>query len=170
MERRFVPKGTMVMRQGDKGNCAYLVQSGSVKIFTEDKGKPVDLGVLELGQIFGEMSLIFNEPRSASVQAAEDSNLIVITREMFDKKLAKTDPTIRAIIAMLTERIAKVNNSLSHKKTGIKDMEEAARLLYQNIFSSLAPADQREFQNEVLPKLEDFIGATSKFQSKLTGK
>ena len=168
MERRFVPKGTLVMKQGDRGNCAYLVQSGSVIVFTENNGKRVELGKLELGQIFGEMSLIFNEPRSASVQAYEDSNLIVITRETFEEKLTKTDPTLRAVMAMLTERITNVNNSLAHKKSNIKDMEESARLIYQNILGALPEADRRDFQNEVLPKLEDFIAATSKFHSKVT--
>lgn len=109
LERRAVPKGTFVMREGDPGNCAYLIQSGVVKVFTEKDDKKTVLATLEAGEIFGEMALVFDEPRSASVVAAEETNLIVITREMFKQKLHKTDPTIKAIIGMLIKRVTQTN-------------------------------------------------------------
>ena len=169
MERRFVTEGTLIMRQGDPGNSAYLIQSGSVRVFSENKGARVDLGKLELGQIFGEMSLIFDEPRSASVEAAEDTNLIVINSDTFKKKLHKTDPTIRAVITMLTARIASVNKSLINKQSNIRDLRETARLMYQNILSGLPQDSQRDFQSSVLPKLEDLLAALQNFQDKHPG-
>lgn len=116
LERRFVPAGTMVIRQGDRGNSAYLIQSGSVRIFTENEGKRIEFARLEMGQIFGEMALIFDDPRTASVEALEDCNLIVITRQTFKQKLDRSDPTIRAIVVMLTQRIVTANNAMIAKK------------------------------------------------------
>ena len=63
LERRFVPEGTLVMRQGEEGYSAYLIQSGSVGIYSEQDGRKVELARLQAGQIFGEMALIFDEPR-----------------------------------------------------------------------------------------------------------
>ncbi|HRQ60205.1 MAG TPA: cyclic nucleotide-binding domain-containing protein, partial [Alphaproteobacteria bacterium] len=126
LERRFVPQGTLVMRQGDPGNSAYLIQSGSVSVFTEHEGKTIELAKLELGQIFGEMALIFDDPRTASVKAMEDCNLIVITRQSFKQKLDRSDPTIRAIVVMLTQRIVTANNALLAKKSNLTDLVDTS--------------------------------------------
>ncbi len=151
------------MRQGDPGNCAYLIQSGSVSVFSEHDGKRVDLATLELGQIFGEMALIFDDPRTASVKALEDTNLIIITRKSFKQKIERSDPTIRAIVQMLTQRIVTANNVMIKKKTDTKDMIETTRIIYQNILSTLPSEQQGSFQSTVLPKLDEFLNSIHSF-------
>ena len=103
------------MRQGDPGNCAYLIQSGTVSVYTEKDGKKVEHARLGAGEIFGEMALVFDEPRSASVKAVKDTSLIILTREAFKQKLNKTDPTIKAIVGMLIKRVGKANEKLAAK-------------------------------------------------------
>ena len=166
LERRFVPEGAIIMRQGEQGNCAYLIQSGRVRVYTEHDGRRVDLAKLELGEIFGEMALIFDEPRSASVVADEDCNLIVLTRQTFKSKLNKSDPTIRAIVEMLTKRIITSNNTVINKNGNIDDLTETTRLLYQNTLVNMPRSQQRTFQGGVLPKLEEFLNAIRSFQER----
>lgn len=168
LERRFVPEGTLIMKQGEEGNCAYLIQSGVVKVYTEHDGKRVDLARLGSGQIFGEMALIFDEKRSASVVAKEDCNLIVLTRQTLKQKLDKSDPTVRAIVTMLTERVMSANNEVINKKSDIQDMLDTSRIIYQNVYSTLPRSQQRTFQNAVLPKLDDFFNAVKSFQERFT--
>ena len=166
LERRFVPEGAIIMRQGEQGNCAYLIQSGRVRVYTEHDGRRVDLAKLELGEIFGEMALIFDEPRSASVVADEDCNLIVLTRQTFKSKLNKSDPTIRAIVEMLTKRIITSNNTVINKNGNIDDLTETTRLIYQNTLVNMPRSQQRTFQGGVLPKLEEFLNAIRSFQER----
>ena len=97
LERCFVPEGKLVVKEGEDGNCAYLIQSGSVTVFTYNEGARIDLANFEAGEIFGELALIFDEPRSASVVANEDCNLIVITRNTLKHKLDNSDPTVKEI-------------------------------------------------------------------------
>lgn len=163
LERRFVPEGALIVRQGDEGNSAFLIQSGSVVVFAEHEGKQVELARLELGQIFGEMALVFDEPRTASVKALEDCNLIIITRQSFKQKLERSDPTIKAIVKMLSQRMVTANNSLLNKRTDMEALNEAARVIYQNILSELPRSHQRTFQNGVLPKLEEFLNSVRAF-------
>ena len=166
LERRFVPEGTLIMRQGDPGNCAYLVQSGSVSVFSEYDGKRVELAKLELGQIFGEMALIFDDPRTASVKALEDTNLIIITRKSFKQKIERSDPTIRAIVEMLTQRMMTANNAVMKKKTNTADLIETVRIIYQNVLSTLPREQQHDFQNTVLPKLDEFLNSIHSFNDR----
>ena len=168
LERRFVPEGTLILRQGEPGNSAYLIQSGSVSVYTEHDGKTIELAKLELGQIFGEMALIFDDPRAASVKAVEDCNLIVITRQSFKQKMDRSDPTIKAIIGMLTQRIITANNAVINKKSDMNDMMETVHVIYQNVLAELPRNHQRTFQNGVFPKLEEFLNAVRAFKERFT--
>lgn len=163
LERRFVPEGTMIMRQGEPGNSAYLIQSGCVSVYTEHEGKIVELAKLDLGQIFGEMALIFDDPRTASVKALEDCNLIVITRQSFQQKLNRSDPTIKAIVGMLSQRIVTANNAVVNKQSDMTDMVDTVNVIYQNVLATLPRSQQRTFQNGVFPKLEEFLNAVKAF-------
>ena len=166
LERRFVPKDTLVIQEGEPGNSAYLIQSGSVEVYTEDGDKKIKLATLELGQIFGEMALVFDENRTASVKALEDCNLIVITRQSFQQKLSKTDPTIKAIVQMLTRRIITANNAVMNKQSSTEDLYDTSQIIYQNVLAGLPKNRQRTFQNAVLPKLDAFLDAIKGFEDK----
>lgn len=109
LERRFIPKNTVIIKQGEEAFFAYLIQSGSVSVYKEKDGETVELAQLGMGEICGEMALINEELRSASVKAIEDCNLIVITRRAFEDKLNSSDPTIQAIVKMLIDRIVGFN-------------------------------------------------------------
>lgn len=166
LERRFVPKDVLVMKEGEEATCAYLIQSGTVEVYTELEGKKISLAKLDTGQIFGEMALVFDEPRSASVRTLEDCNLIILTRQSFQQKLEKSDPTINAIVHMFTKRMMSANNTVINKKSDLSDLVETSQTIYQNVLAALPRAQQRTFQNAVLPKLDDFMNAVRSFQDR----
>ncbi len=173
LERRFVSKDSLIIEQGEQGNCAFLVQSGSILIFTNkenpdktDKGAQIDLATINAGSIFGEMALLFDGPRTASAKALEDCNLIVLTRQVFENKMEKSDPTVRALLKMLTERIIHSNNTVINKKSDINDLTETTRIIYDNIMQGLPRAQQRMFDSAVLPKLEGFLTSVQDFKER----
>lgn len=166
LERRFAPKGQVVIREGEYGQDAYLVQSGEVSVFITKDGEDVELARLGAGQIVGEMAFVFDAPRTASVRAVQDSNLIVISRQQFQEKLKESDPTVRAIVQMLSQRILDSNNTLLDKKSDLSDLKETARVIYQNIAVKLTRNQQRNFQNTVLPHLEALLDSLDTFQER----
>lgn len=109
LERKYVAKGSMIIKEGDDAYSAYLIQSGSVRVFTKRNTQDHELAQLGVGDICGEMALIGDNYRSANVQALEDCNLIVITRTAFEDKLRNSDPTIQAIVKMLISRMIASN-------------------------------------------------------------
>lgn len=112
LERRFVAKDTVFINAGEDAYAAYLIQSGSVSVFNTINDKEIELARLGIGEVCGEMALINEERRSASVRTLEDCNLIVITRSAFEKKLENTDATIVAVVRMLIERIKSSNSEI----------------------------------------------------------
>jgi tetratricopeptide (TPR) repeat protein len=71
--------GAVIIRQGDKGKSVYVIAAGSVKVSTMLlSGEQVDLAVLWPSDFFGEMSFLTGRPRSATVEALEDTNILEI--------------------------------------------------------------------------------------------
>ena len=171
LERRFVPAGAVIIKEGDLGSTAFLIQSGQVRVIAgRSVGREVELGVLGVGQIFGEMALIFDEPRTATVESIEDCNLIVINRETMNHKLNKSDPTVKAIVPMLMKRIIEANNALLNKESSIDDMVGTVNNIYENIHSSLSAAQRQSLQNDVLPKLQEFLESVKGFRERYKGE
>lgn len=170
LERRFVPKGTLVIKEGEIGNSAFLVQSGLVKVYVAHEDRHIELAQMGPGQIFGEMSLVFDEKRSATVEAIEDTNLIVITRQTLEEKLRKSDPTVRAIVPMLMKRIIQTNNALLSRHADVKTLLDVVKNIYDIIHSTLPRVQQQSFQNAVLPKMEQFLDAVQEFDDRYSEK
>ena len=105
LQRQTLQAGDRVFKEGDEGNMAYVVQSGEVEIFKIVDGKEVVLGRVGQGGIFGEMALIDAKPRMAGARASKGSTIIVVTRDMFEQKLNKTDPFIRGLLNILVNSI-----------------------------------------------------------------
>lgn len=105
LQRQTLQAGDRIFKEGDEGNTAYVVQSGEVEIFKSVDGKEVVLGRVGQGGIFGEMALIDSKPRMASARASKGSTIIVVTRDMFEQKLNKTDPFIRGLLNILVNNI-----------------------------------------------------------------
>lgn len=170
LERRFVRKGVKVIHEGEDGNSAFLVQSGLVRVFVDHGDRQIELARLGPGQIFGEMALVFDEKRSATVETVEDSNFIVITRIVLEDKLRKSDPTIRAIVPMLMKRIIQSNNALLSRHADVKTLLDVVRNIYDIINATLPRTQQMTFQNAVLPKLDQFLSAVTQFEEKYSEK
>ena len=92
LDRIAVSAGTLLFGEGDVGSCAYLINSGRLEIFLGREGHDVVLATRGRGEIVGEMAIIDNRPRSASVRVIEDCELLVVTAEQIAHRVAETDP------------------------------------------------------------------------------
>lgn len=75
-----IPAGTEIVREGDPGHCMFVILSGKAKVFQKVPGGEFSLAELYAGDFFGEVSLVDDGLRSASVLAVEDCRLLKITR------------------------------------------------------------------------------------------
>ncbi len=83
---RSFPKNTLVICEGDTSDSLYVVLSGKVKVFLSDEeGKEVTLNLQSAGEYFGELAILDEAPRSASVMTVEDTKLAVLSKAAFEK-------------------------------------------------------------------------------------
>ncbi len=97
--------GEIIMRQGERGDCAYIIEEGQVEILIErEDGKTQHVGRRGEGTIIGEMAIVDEAPRTATVKALKDCKMLEITREDFAQRLKTTDPVIQMISQVILTR------------------------------------------------------------------
>ena len=77
------PRGTVIFRQGDRGDSMFVIERGRVRIVFSFEGHAAEVAVLEPGAFFGELSLLGGAARTASAEVIEDADLLVIRRDTF---------------------------------------------------------------------------------------
>src|SRR6476646_3469392 len=83
---KFYPRVSVILFEHDPGDSLFVVRQGRVKVvLIGEDGREVILGVLGVGDHFGELSLIDDRPRAAHVIAMDDAHLLVLRREDFRK-------------------------------------------------------------------------------------
>ena len=100
-------KGFEIIRQGDSWDSFYVIISGRVSVKVKKGGKLVKIAELGKGEFFGEMALLVNQPRTATITSEETSELLVLKKPEFDNILMKHAERARKIRTAFAERMAK---------------------------------------------------------------
>jgi len=104
---------TDIFHAGDEGATMYIILVGAVKIFIPAMdGREVVLAIHRAGDLLGEMSLLDDEPRSASASTIEDTEMLSLNRVDFLDVLQRHPQAQRAIIDVLVERLRATNQSI----------------------------------------------------------
>lgn len=115
MKEVKVLAGDVIFHFGDVGDCLYLVRTGQVELSVRSKtGEKIILKVTEAGELFGELSLLDNGPRTATAIALEDTSLLVLEQENFHGFLQKNPEAAIELLEVLGSRIRQTNNLLRH--------------------------------------------------------
>ena len=111
--RRSAPRATVVMGAGDPTDSLYIILSGRLKVMMGDAdGKEVILSILGPGEFFGEMGLIDDEPRSASVVTIEACELLSLAKRDFKKCLAENFEMSQEVMRGLVRRLREADRKI----------------------------------------------------------
>lgn len=104
----MLTQGQALFNEGEPGEEAYLIVEGSVEVYRTHNRKKQHLATLGRGEIVGEMSLIDNQPRMASVRAAEDCQLVCISQKSLQDRMTKleeNDKVLHFLLKTLVRRL-----------------------------------------------------------------
>ena len=110
LERKVFQAGDKIFKEGEEGNLAFVIQSGEIQI-VKNAGEENEIVLATVGQggILGEMALLDNSPRMATARASAGGAAIVVSRQMFEKKLNKADPFIRGLLNILADHVRRMS-------------------------------------------------------------
>jgi CRP/FNR family cyclic AMP-dependent transcriptional regulator len=113
LREKAYPKGNVILFEDDPGDSLFIVRTGRVKVvLVAEDGREVILGILGVGEHFGELSLIDEQPRSAHVIAMEESALLVLRREDFRKRVEANPSVAWSLLAELSRRLRKADGQI----------------------------------------------------------
>ncbi|NLD98320.1 MAG: protein kinase, partial [Fibrobacter sp.] len=104
--------GDVLFREGEQGDFAFIINSGTIEVSRIVNGMKVVLACLKRGEICGELALFTNEPRSATITALEETTISLLARESVEGELQKLSPWIQNMIYGLSKRFTKLNDYL----------------------------------------------------------
>ena len=105
--------GEVIVRQGDVGDCMYVIQSGKVEVVMEKDGKEIRLAELGEGDFFGEMALFEKDVRSATVRPLGEVRALTVDRKMFVRKI-HDDPSLAFMVMQrMSRRLRELNAEIA---------------------------------------------------------
>ncbi|PIE39542.1 MAG: Crp/Fnr family transcriptional regulator [Gammaproteobacteria bacterium] len=106
---RSFPKNTVVIHENDPADSLFIIDSGKVKVYCSDKnGKEFIMNTEGPGDYFGELALLDDATRSASVRTVEKSSFIIIYKDDFNRVLDNHPNIARQLITNLAQRVRKL--------------------------------------------------------------
>jgi CRP-like cAMP-binding protein len=115
---RQIHAGEVVIQEGSHGTDAFELKSGRVQVTKKVGREQVVLATLEPGEVFGEMALIDDKPRSATVTAVEDGEVLIIDRERFAQLLLDHPSSVITLLRTLFERLRQTSQMLAEHLAG----------------------------------------------------
>jgi CRP/FNR family cyclic AMP-dependent transcriptional regulator len=163
--RRSVSRSTTVIAGGDVTDSLYIILSGRLKVMMSDtEGKEVILSILGPGEFFGEMGLIDDAPRSASVVALEPCELMSIAKRDFKKCLAENFEMSMAVMRGLVRRLREAD-----RKIGSLALLDVYGRVARLLLDMAETVDGEKIVTKRLPKqdIAKMIGASREMVSRV---
>ncbi len=109
--------GEVIVREGDTGDCMYVIQEGEVEVLHGKENREVRLAVLKEGDFFGEMAIFEHEVRSATVRAIGEVRVLTVEKKNFLRRIHEDPSLAYHIVQTMSHRIRELNSELVRVKT-----------------------------------------------------
>jgi CRP-like cAMP-binding protein len=137
-ELRSWAGGSQVICEGDCGEAVYFIVSGRAKVtLYSEQGREIVLSVLKRGDMFGEMSIMDEKPRSANVETVKDLSCLVVKKDAFLKYLSVHHRVYRTMFAYLTTRLREATRKIG----GLALLDVCGRIAHTLIGMAKPSAD-----------------------------
>ena len=111
--------GEVITRQGDSGDCMYVIQEGRVQVVVERDGVETPLRVASTGEFLGEMAIFDREERSATLRALGEARLLTIDKKNFLKRVHKDPSLAFRLVQTMSTRVRDLSNEVARLKLAV---------------------------------------------------
>ncbi len=112
---RSYPANTVLITEGDRSDSLYVILEGEVKVFVSDEnGKEAILNLMGPGEYFGELALLDDSPRSASVMTLVPTKVMIITKSDFKRCLSSNPDLAYNLIKSLIQQVRSLTDSVKN--------------------------------------------------------
>jgi len=112
--------GEVITRQGDVGNCMYVIQQGKVQVLVERDGVETPLRVANEGEFLGEMAIFDHEERSATLRSLGEARLLTIDKKNFLKRIHKDPSLAVGLVRTMSKRVRDLSDEVARLKGNVE--------------------------------------------------
>ena len=167
--RRKYPKDGVIFFEQDVGDALFMILSGRVKVtILSDDGREIILAMLSDSDFFGEMSLLDNEPRSATAIALQETEMVVLHQRDFLSIVEKRPRVLINLLSVLSSRLRKANRQIGN--LALHDVYgRVARILPEMASEdgTRQPDGRITFRRPTHQEIANMIGATRETVSRM---
>lgn len=163
VDKKMVSAGTTFIEQGTMGTTAFLIESGRVEVFVRDEtGREVIITTLGPKSLVGEISLLANKPRSASVRALEDTVMIPVSADDLRDIVGTSEGLHKTMVNMMVNRVKGLHGKLLGRPMSA-DAETVVQTAIGNATQRSADAAKNAPQKGNAPGLDKLKDTLEKF-------
>jgi CRP-like cAMP-binding protein len=123
VEKRTYKKGDLVCRENTAGEEMFIILAGSVKVYKLVNQERIDLAVLGKDDFFGELCLLLGCPRTATVEALENSQLLIINKETLLKNIQEDPKLALRMLQRMAKRMRESNNLITRLEGEVSSLK-----------------------------------------------
>jgi CRP-like cAMP-binding protein len=118
--------GEIIVRQGDVGDCMYVIQDGDVEVLKEKNGTQTVVDTMHTGDIFGEMAIIDKTVRSSTVRASSLVRIMTIDKKTFVRRIQEDPSLALTVLKVMSRRVGKLDVEVATLKQELGRSSELA--------------------------------------------
>ncbi len=147
--------GSSIFQEGDPGDLVYIILTGEVQVSKTVRDKSRILATLSRGDFFGEMALISDKPRSATVTVMKDCRMLALGRKIFFRILRSNYEVTVRLVEQLASRLAEADRQLEN-------------LMFADTTARLVKVLEETSKTEIFMKTEDLAYELGVFEERLS--
>lgn len=157
LERSVLPAGKVFIKAGEENCRAYVIQSGNVLCYTMKGEQKVEVARYGPGTMIGETCLLLDDPIALSYEATESTTVVTITRQDFQKRLARIDKSVRNILDRAMQKLQDFQREEIEQVLRLYDVDDQTMALTKTMVKSLPKDLQMRYEVELLPHLDGVV-------------
>lgn len=157
LERGAVHAGQVIMQAGEPYKHAHIIQSGEVTAKIREDGKDLICATYGPGTIIGERCLMSDDPMIMTLEAKTDTTLITVTRQDFEKKLAKTENTVRSVLKHMNGKLQKAEACAIAEARRKAIIDGEALEIVRHLTRNLSADKQAEYEAAMMPHFNELV-------------
>ena len=107
--------GEVIVRQGEVGDCMFVIQKGKVEVISEENGEEIRLAVREEGEFFGEMAIFDRDVRSATVRAMGQARVLTVDKKNFMRRVHEDPSLAFRLVETMSRRLRELQTELTRE-------------------------------------------------------
>lgn len=124
-ERVTFQPGDFICQQGEMGDAAYVIMSGQADVMVNTPSGPITVATMKKNDVVGEIAILINIPRTATIKAASELITLRITKDQFLRMITEFPEMSVEMMRVLAERLVRTTEELQKAKEGLQKNDGA---------------------------------------------